>query len=864
MQFYWGNYDQAFLKEILNAPQTPEKLRTDSDETEDLVCNMNMICPYPDLRFCKKYRSILENTLLQRYQDTAEKVFDLLEIDADSYAEKCRLLRSKPDSKSVLHALATAIAEIGGADVLYSEYTKFKWAVQVDIRNTPAEEIPLFAYQEEAVRALVNHFITEDRQKGLLVMPTGSGKTRTAVYFLIKHMISQGYQILWIAHRHMLLDQAADNFYRFSGLSRILNPKIKHYSISCVSSQHMRSSMVDKTDTVVIGSIQALCRNHAHLRRFTNKKLMIVVDEAHHAYAQSYQATIRFLLKRHPNAKLLGLTATPVRSGRGESGKLWEMFDNNQVYGVSMSKLIAQGILATPTFIPIKTNDNFEPLISDDESAFIRKYKELPESLLLKMANCKHRNQVIVKTYLSDAQKYGKTLIFALNVLHCRLLCEELQLQRKNVRCGCIFSGNDTNAFTIEQFKKGKIDVLINVNIMTEGSDVPDIDTVFLTRPTQSEGFLMQMIGRGMRGTKAGGTERVNIVDFHDNWDVFQHWLNAKDLISEEIDSDNSTAPTRTEATVVQQKLEAFSWQLCKQAYGAFCEQYPAEIRKGLTLPVGWYSLIDEDGEDYTLLVFQDQIKGYKRLRMDKGILLADDNVDIEKLISEYFSDFCMRPSKKDIRLLLDNFRNYDEKPTIHLFEDRKAIDPQILAQKIADGNLNPLQYAKETYDKYRIVENLYGSLEAYQLEVAQALIYQKCRPVYGRSVDELPIELIPFDRTPKYDLDDLAQKVKDEMFDGHFDGITSIRWTSRPYKGYFGRFYKEGEGIGRIEVNSVLNSENVPEDVVKFILYHEMLHRDNRYHDKSFYELEHRFKNWDECDNFLDRHMQEFDIQDW
>ena len=130
--------------------------------------------------------------------------------------------------------------------------------------------------------------------------------------------------------------------------------------------------------------------------------------------------------------------------------------------------------------------------------------------------------------------------------------------------------------------------------------------------------------------------------------------------------------------------------------------------------------------------------------------------------------------------------------------------------------------------------------------------------------MDELPIELIPFDRTPKYDLDDLAQKVKDEMFDGHFDGITSIRWTSRPYKGYFGRFYKEGEGIGRIEVNSVLNSENVPEDVVKFILYHEMLHRDNRYHDKSFYELEHRFKNWDECDNFLDRHMQEFDIQDW
>ena len=75
----------------------------------------------------------------------------------------------------------------------------------------------------------------------------------------------------------------------------------------------------------------------------------------------------------------------------------------------------------------------------------------------------------------------------------------------------------------------------MNINILTEGSDVPDIQTIFLTRPTQSEGLLMQMIGRGMRGTLAGGTDEAIIVDFNDKWDTFNKWLNPKWLVDEDI-----------------------------------------------------------------------------------------------------------------------------------------------------------------------------------------------------------------------------------------------------------------------------------------------------------------------------------------
>ena len=76
---------------------------------------------------------------------------------------------------------------------------------------------------------------------------------------------------------------------------------------------------------------------------------------------------------------------------------------------------------------------------------------------------------------------------------------------------------------------------------MTEGMDVPDIQTVILTRPTQSEGLLMQCIGRGMRGHKADkGTENVNIIDFHGKWSVFKKWLNPEWLIADECEGYNS------------------------------------------------------------------------------------------------------------------------------------------------------------------------------------------------------------------------------------------------------------------------------------------------------------------------------------
>ena len=128
----------------------------------------------------------------------------------------------------------------------------------------------------------------------------------------------------------------------------------------------------------------------------------------------------------------------------------------------------------------------------------------------------------------------------------------------------------------------------------------------------------------------------------------------------------------------------------------------------------------------------------------------------------------------------------------------------------------------------------------------------------YGRKV---PLEWIPYDRTPVYDLDSLAQEVISEMFGGVFDGIACYQWTDKAYKGFFGRYF---HGSRVIEINSVLNSKDVDKKYIKYLLYHEMLHRDYPRHDAAFRELEHRFPDWEQCDHFLDSTMNQFDIKEW
>ena len=852
MRFSWDNYDCSFLVSILrNADLTDnqrKRLERNLDDSTMLANIMNAVYPSLDAHFVKANRSIIEQELLKAYPDEIKKICQAEGIKGRSENDRQLNLSKTRMTLSLANNYVRAIENIGGSIIPIDKYSKFKNTVILDMKSFPVPDVPLYDYQRNAVTALMRFYIDEDQNSGILVMPTGSGKSRTAITFLIREMISRGYQILWIAHRYMLLDQAAECFYDFSGLAKIEKPDIKKYTINCISGEHLRCSQVKKGE-VVIASIASICRNQEHLKRFLGRKVMVVVDECHHTFAPSYRDVISFIRKHRSNVKLLGLTATPVRANDEDSLTLLKLYDNNIIYSIAMSELISKGILAKPIFKRVETNTDFEPSISQSEARLINHYGELPATLTGRIARSRARNNVIVKEYLKHKKEYGKTLIFALDVVHCRLLCHDLR--KAGVKCNAIYNGNEENESIIKAFKKGELDVLVNVNIMTEGSDVPDIKTVMLTRPTSSEGFLIQMIGRGMRGVAAKGTEICNIVDFHDKWEIFNKWLNPKWIIDAEIDDDQKTGKKKYH----KRNYILYDWKLCLSAYKALVKT-EFKYASNVAIPSAWYALYDEEGEPYNLIIFEDQLSGYISMRKDKDAWI-DGNMGTDEILHKYFSYFCNRPTIQDIEMFVYNFRNNEELPQLYLFKDRTKVEPRNVAQEIKDNNLDLIKTAKEIYDQYDIAQEIYETEEDYIRAIEIALKVDSDDAV-GYRVEEIPLEFVPYELDNAHDLKKLAQDVVDEMFDGKYPDISSIEWTDRPQTSKYGAFYYRDNSI---KINCVLNSSKVDPEVIKYLIYHEMLHRKIQNHSPEFRELEHKYPNYAELDSFLDCDFEMYEI---
>lgn len=267
MKFTWETFDTSFLRSIIDAADVEDKelyLRT--EDKESIVGCVNSICDYPDKRFIYDYRNIIDNELLPNYEKQVAEICKALKITERSRNGRLTALSKKKTTDTLVNAYEAALLSISGLIVQPQEYSNFRYTKTLDMKATKVEEVALYDFQEEAVKKLKEHFIDRDMMEGMLVMPTGAGKSRTSTYFLIKEMISRGYQIIWLAHRHMLIDQAADCFYRFAGLSKIVNPNIKDYRLSCVSGEHLRMSQIDKHE-VIVASVSSVYRNRKHLRR---------------------------------------------------------------------------------------------------------------------------------------------------------------------------------------------------------------------------------------------------------------------------------------------------------------------------------------------------------------------------------------------------------------------------------------------------------------------------------------------------------------------------------------------------------------------------------------------------------------------
>lgn len=578
----------------------------------------------------------------------------------------------------------------------------------------------LYPHQVEAIAEL-NTLNKRNEFSTLVVLPTGAGKTMTATTWLLSAAIDKRKKVLWLAHRHLLLEQAADSFASNAFQDTLINERSFKYRI--VSGRHDRAIDIRPDDNILVVSKDSINRNLQSLDAWLRNEdeIYLVIDEAHHTTARSYRRIIGYVKSKVPRVKMLGLTATPFRTSEQEQGLLGQIFVDDIAYKVDLDTLIKRGILSTPI---CETCDT-EIMVGDELGLgaikSIERFDVIPEDIAKYIADNKNRNHFIVKTYFENEnyKKYGQTLVFALNRLHAfilKALFDEFG-KELGIKSGVIVSGvsadfigidvsNAENERQIEAYRNGEIQVLINVNILTEGVDLPKTQTVFLTRPTISTVLMTQMIGRALRGEKAGGTKDAYIVSFVDNWNNKIAWVNPESILSAEehvfVDKDWENRK-RTIRMISIEKLEEFA----RIANETIDTSRLESIEFLQRVPLGMYvfTFIDENDMEHNhqILVYNNSEHAYKDLIAALPATFDDfgveeetiDSVTLNLMIGQcesvYFDEDMIPPyNRRDIEYLLKYFAQKESAPLFIPFEevDRQKVDLSTIAKEIVEKDM--------------------------------------------------------------------------------------------------------------------------------------------------------------------------------
>ena len=290
-------------------------------------------------------------------------------------------------------------------------------------------------------------------------MPTGTGKTHLLASVVSEFVSSAGSGVWLIAHRRELVAQMEETLAKYG---------------------------IRREDTPVrVMSVQWLSR---HWNEAGDAPGLIVIDEAHHALAASYTE----MWKRYPAAKKLGVTATPCRLNRRGFTELFEVL----VTSWSIAEFIEKGVLSVFDYVSIRPGSEEQRLIDGLEKRGADGDYQVKE-----MDAVLNRRPGIERLYRSVRQFASgkKGMVYAISIEHARRIAE--YYSRRGVNAVAVDSKTPAmeRKRMVEEFRHGKIEVLVNVDVFSEGFDCPDVEFVQLARPTLSLAKYLQQVGRGLR-----------------------------------------------------------------------------------------------------------------------------------------------------------------------------------------------------------------------------------------------------------------------------------------------------------------------------------------------------------------------------
>jgi DNA repair protein RadD len=394
-----------------------------------------------------------------------------------------------------------------------------------------------FVHQLEAIREIEALFKGGETRM-VLHMPTGSGKTRTAMDVICKELIEHpGKLIIWLAYSEELCQQAFDEFKRAWGTvgDRQL-PAYRYWGNSTLELENIKEGFV------VAGFAKmhnARLKKPLVLASLADRTELVVIDEAHQAIAETYRGVLELLCK-NPNSKLLGLTATPGRTWNDpeKDKELSEFFNKTKVtlkvegYENPVDYLVAEGYLARPLFEPLKV-DSPKGLTEKDRHE-IATALEVPAYVLEKLAKDDLRNLRIMLKLEELAQRHKRIIFFAATVEHSDLIAALLLARGFDAMSVTGKTPGFERQRQITKYLGSSEETifLCNFGVFTTGFDAPRTSAAVIARPTKSLVLFSQMAGRALRGTMQGGNaiaEIVSVVDtnlpgFGDVAEAFTNW----------------------------------------------------------------------------------------------------------------------------------------------------------------------------------------------------------------------------------------------------------------------------------------------------------------------------------------------------
>lgn len=424
------------------------------------------------------------------------------------------------------------------------KFEKFNEELSEHDKSNPLEISPkysLFPHQIDVMDTAID-FLDSNIKRVIMHMPTGAGKTRTAINLICDYLKKNDALVVWLAHTEELCQQAHDEFNK--GWEIIGNKKVNSYKLF----KNFRYP-IDKIDKgfVVMSLDYAYSltkKDQSKFFKLSRNCKFAVMDEAHMSIAPSYKQVLDLLVNN--KTRLLGLTATPGRAEifDDENLKLAKFFNKQKAtlnvknFKSPIHYLQAKKYLAKVDNVKLETNINIRKAFSESEiHAQVKRLKngqDISKEFIKKLSSNEKRTNLLIETAIKESQNpKNKIIIFAGSVETANIIDKILKLE--NINSAVITGETNSNErrYNIEKFKdeKSELNILVNYGVLTTGFDAPKANIAIIGRPTQSVTLYSQMVGRVMRGKNAGGKDKCKVITvkdpiygFRDMSESFFYW----------------------------------------------------------------------------------------------------------------------------------------------------------------------------------------------------------------------------------------------------------------------------------------------------------------------------------------------------